>query len=99
VAKFRVRRAFEQTDPLAYVLAVNIIEGQIGPGMWVDFVTGVSWRQGSISAIEFHKGSREGNVWLIFRCTEEELGRWNLMAIRDDIMEAFEPPKLIAGLD
>ncbi len=99
MAKFQVRRAFEQSDPLAYILAVNIIEGQIRPGMWVDFVAGVSWRQGPISAIEFHKGSREDDVWLIFRCTEEELARWKLMAIRDDIMEAFEPPTLIVGLD
>jgi hypothetical protein len=64
--------------------------------MWVDFVSGVSWRQGPISSIEVHKGSREGDVWLIFRCTEDELVRWKLMAIRNDIMQAFEPPAVLA---
>jgi len=67
--------------------------------MWVDFVTGVSWRQGPISAVEFQKRNKEGDVWLIFRCTEEGLGGWKLMAIRDDTMEAFEPPTMLAGLD
>ena len=84
---------------MAYVLAVTTLEGQIAAGMWVDFVTGVSWQRGPISAVEYHKGSKAGDVWLIFRCaTEEELGRWKLMAIRDDIMQAFEPPTLLAGL-
>ena len=83
---------------MAYVLAVTILEGQIAPGMCVDFVTGVSWRQGPITAVEYHKGSKAGDVWLIFRCTtEEEFGNWKLLAIRDDIMQAFEPPTLIAG--
>jgi hypothetical protein len=84
---------------MAYVLAVDVIEGHIRLGMWVDFVTGVSWRQGPISAVEFHNRIKEGDVWLIFRCTEYELGSWKLMAIRNDIMEAFEPPTTIAGLD
>ena len=99
MAKFRIRRAFEQPDPIAYVLVGTILEGQIAPGMWVDFVTGVSWRQGPITAVEYHRGSKAGDVWLIFRCTEEELVTWKLMAIRDDIMKVFEPPTLLAGLD
>ena len=63
-------------------------------------MTGVSWRQGPVTAVESHKGSSAGDVRLIFRCRDEDdLARWKLMAIRDDIMEAFEPPTLIVGLD
>ena len=98
MAKFRVRRAFGRPDRLAYVLVGTILEGRIAPGMGVDFVTAVSWRQGPITAIEYHKGSKGGDVWLVFRSTEEEIATWKLMAIRDDVMAVLELPTLLESL-
>jgi hypothetical protein len=98
VAKFQVRTAFELPDESAYVLAGTILEGDIRPGMWLDFTSGVSWQRGPIDAIELHRGSTAGDVWLIFGCTPDALAQWRLMAIRADIINVFEPPTLLAGL-
>ena len=92
VAKFQVSRAFELSDKGAYVLAGIILEGEIRPGMWIDFTKGISWPMGPITEVELRKSDSRNEVWLIFKCGDLELAAWQLMAIDRDVMNIFGPP-------
>jgi len=99
MAKFHVSRAFELPGQGAFVLAGTIVEGEVQAGMWLDFSSGVSCPRGPIHSVEVQSSGGSEGVWLIFKTNSEGLALWQLLNIRDEVMNVFEHPQMIAGLD
>jgi hypothetical protein len=99
MSQFHVKRAFEVAEQDAFALAGEIIEGEIRPGMFIDFVRGVSCLRGPIHSVESVRCDGGEEVCLMFKCKDEsERSLWGLLNIQGEMIRVFEM-RQISGID